>query len=78
MNQLSEKREDLMNLKKKIADMKEDASDIMTEFKLFLKKNKTIKLQAITDDVFKVYDLNKKKANPCFVYLDSKQNIVSF
>jgi hypothetical protein len=44
MNQLKDKREDLMNLKKKINDMKSPSSEIMTEFKLFLKKNKTIKL----------------------------------
>ena len=60
-----------MNLKKKINDMRSSASDIMTEFKVFLKKNKTIKLQSITDDVFKLYDLNKRKPNPCYVYLDS-------
>ena len=44
MNQLKDKREDLMNLKKRINDMKVSSSEIMTEFKVYLKKNKTIKL----------------------------------
>jgi hypothetical protein len=44
MNQLKDKREDLMNLKKRINDMKSSTSEIMTGFKVFLKKNKTIKL----------------------------------
>jgi len=45
MNQLKDKRDDLMNLKKKINDMKSSSSsEIMTDFKLFLKKNKTIKM----------------------------------
>ena len=44
MNQLKDKREDLMNLKKNINDMIAPSSDIMTEFKLYLKKNKNIKL----------------------------------
>lgn len=44
MNQLKDKREDLMNLKKRINDMKNSSSEIMTEFKVYLKKNKTIKL----------------------------------
>jgi len=44
MNQLKDKREDLMNLKKTINDMKSPSSEIMTDFKLFLKKNKNIKL----------------------------------